>query len=98
MPKRNFTIFSSEVKLPKDFEGRYEGSNPWTAAKKAARKIYEKTGTKKKEIRFTLRELGTDKTYKYIGIKQKLDQPVVVKIKGSEITYNHKYHIKSCRN
>lgn len=98
MSDRSFTISHSEVGIS---GGRYVGKTPYAVAAKAARAIFKEYDSKKKpEIRFELKETTRDskgKVFKYIGVKESLETPIVVKRGDSQITINHKYHVKSCR-
>lgn len=91
---RSFTVSKSEVNVT---GGSYKGKSPYNAAAKAARAIFKESGTKKKEIRFTLEDESSGKTFNYIGVKESLDTPLVIKRGDSKIKIAHKYHIKSCR-
>ena len=97
--KRSFTIDNCEAKI--SGQTRFISKTPSAAAAKAARRIFkEVTNPKKDEIRFTLRETtqgSAGKLYRYIGIKRKLAEPKVVSIAGTNVTYTHTYHVKSCR-
>lgn len=97
--KRSFTVDNCEVKI--SGSTRFLSKTPSSAAAKAARRIFkEVSNPKKEEVRFTLRETtqgSTGKLYRYIGIKKKLEQPKVVSIAGTNVTYTHTYHVKSCR-
>lgn len=95
--ERVFTIEQSEVNVT---GGRYTGSSPYSVAAKAARAIFKESSSKKKDIRFSLKEITRDspgKVFKYIGIKQSLDKPIIVKRGDTAIEISHKYHVKSCR-
>lgn len=91
---RTFTVSKSEVNVT---GGAYKGKSPYNAAAKAARAIFKESGTKKKEIRFTIEDKESGKAFNYIGVKEAFDQPLVIKRGDSEIKIAHKYHIKSCR-
>jgi hypothetical protein len=101
--KRFFTIDNSEIALSGN--SRYESKTPGAAAAKAARRLFKESASKKStkmkdEIRFTLRETtqgSSGKLFRYIGIKRKLDEPKVVSIAGTNVTYTHTYHVKSCK-
>jgi len=96
--KRSFTIENSEVPVPGST--RFLSSSPGGAAAKAARRVFnEVKSAKKSEVRFTLRETtqgSAGKSFRYIGVKEKLNEPKVVSINGSSITYTHSYKVKSC--
>lgn len=91
---RVFTVSKSEVNVS---GGTYKGKSPYNAAAKAARAIFKESNTKKKEIRFTLEDKASGKSFSYIGVKESFDTPIVIKRGDSQITIAHKYHIKSCR-
>lgn len=102
--KRSFKIESAEIKLPKDYQGRFESKTPGGAALKATRRLFqiasEKRKTKKQEIRFVLRETtqGSEKTeFHYIGMKRKLDTPVDFTRGDVTITVTHEYKVKACK-
>jgi len=100
--KRSFTLIRSEVKLPEGSVTRYISSGPASAAKKAARRIYKETNTRKKQISITLRETtqsGNKRnvTYTYIVSKMKLEKPKVITVAGKEITYQYEYTSKLCK-
>lgn len=97
--QRSFTIEQSEIKMP-EASSRYIGRSPIAAAAKAARRIFANTSVNKREVRFNLRETtqgSAGKTYRYIGVKEKLATPKVVTLNGNEVTYNHSYKVKSCK-
>lgn len=94
--ERTFTIDSSEVGV---VGGRFSSKTPGSAAAKAGRKLFAED-TKKKAIRFTLREttLGSaKKSYTYIATKEKLDSPRTIERGEVKLTITHVYRIKSCR-
>ena len=91
---RIFTVSKSEVNVT---GGEYKGKSPYRAAAKAARMIFKESATKKKEVRFTLEDKESGKTFNYIGVKESFDKPLVIKRGDSQISIAHKYHIKSCR-
>jgi hypothetical protein len=104
--KRNFTIESAEIKLPEDYQGRFESRTPGGAALKAARRLFAiaaklRGAAKKKEnIRFVLRETtigSAKKEYNYIAMKRKLDAPVDITRGDVTITVTHEYKVKSCK-
>ena len=97
---RSFTIEKSEVHLPDDATSRYISKTPSGAASKAARRLFTLTKDNKVEIRFTLRETtqgSNGKMYRYIGIRQKFDNPKVVSLGGKEVSYSQIVKVKSCR-
>ena len=86
----------SIVDFPNDKElyGNFEGNNPKSAANKAFSylikfidKNYDNQG---KFLVFVIRNMSTNKEYKYIGNRIKLENPVVVSKNGKEIIYNYK--------
>lgn len=106
--KRSFTIESAEIKLPEDYQGRFESKTPGAAALKACRRIFKineeqqknKRKSKKSEIRFVLRETTQDsakKEFHYIGIKRKLDTPLEIRRGDVTITVNYEYKVKACQ-
>lgn len=101
--KRSFTIESTEVKLPENYQGRFESKTPGSAALKACRRLFQvlkKDQTKKTEIRFALREttMGSNhKIFHYTGLKKKLDNPVEVTRGDSTIKIEYEYKAKACK-
>lgn len=103
--KRSFTIESATgLNIPSNASMRYISSTPYGAAAKATRRLYQladKQKNKMKQIRFILREttqgMGS-KTFKYIGVRRKYDEPVVVSLNGKQIEYKYGYDVKSCIN
>lgn len=99
--KRTFTLVSSDVPFPKDAKTRYKSNDPGNAAKKAGKRVFNETKTKKKQIRITLRDTTRGGTlhntlYTYVVSKVKLEKPVVLNLKGKEITYEYEYNVKAC--
>lgn len=99
--KRSFAVESAEIKLPADYQGRFESRTPRNAALKAARRLF-KMAPKKKEIRFVLREttLGSKgREFHYVGIKRKLAEPKTIDFAGSEstVTVTHEYNVRVCK-
>lgn len=95
--ERTFTVSDSEIDVK---GGRYTGKSPYAVAAKAARVLFKQAKATKREIRFTLKETTRDsseKTFRYIGVKEQLNKPIVVTLGNSEVSINHKYHVKSCR-
>ena len=91
--KKYYTIvdFPSQKKT----YGKFSGTIPKNAASKAYTFLFK--FMKKKDnnlfgkfIVFVIKEIGTNKEYKYIGSRVKLQNPVVVNKNGKEITYNFK--------
>jgi hypothetical protein len=75
---RNFILeFCSITGL----SGNFKGKSPGQAAKKVVRKLFKIT-PRSSEIRFSIRETtngSAKKTYKYVGTKQTLPVPKIVK-------------------
>lgn len=104
--ERSFTIDSSEIGIT---GGRYIGKSPYTAAAKASRVLFREQKGKKTKIRFTLRETtreSTGKVFEYIGVKNTLASPLVLKDKnknpildkdGNPVMLKHTYSVKSCK-
>jgi len=97
---RSFTIDKCEVTLSSE-TSRYISKTPAGAAAKAARRIFSSIkNTKKEEVRFTLRETtqgSSGKMYRYIGIREKFDEPKIIRISGKDVAITHKFKVKSCR-
>lgn len=96
--ERSFTVKTSDVGVT---GGRYVGKAPYNAAAKVARALFKssKKGGKS-TIRFTITETtrgSVGKEFTYIGMKQTLDEPLIVKRGDSEIKITHKYHVRSCK-
>lgn len=95
--KRTFTVEKSDIGAS---GGVYVSSAPYTAASKAAAKLFKEDGAaKKSKIRFTLRETTRGeggKQFQYIGVKETLDAPIVRQIGNTTVEYKHKYSVKSC--
>lgn len=90
---RNFTVEFCELL---DMGGIFKGRSPGQAARKAARKLF-KISPKKKEIKFTLREMtqGSEKKeYKYVATKKTLDVPKVIQKGPVTITVTTEYIVK----
>lgn len=102
--KRSFTIESAEIKLPENYQGRFESKTPGGAALKATRRLFQilkdsSSKSRKTEIRFVLRETtqGSEKReYHYIGMKRKLSTPLQFPRGDVTITVSHEYKVKSC--
>ena len=72
--------------------GRFHGSSPKQAAKKAFSKlarISKLNNTKRQFIVFIIKNLTTNKEYKYIGSRIKLENPKKVVINGKNIIYRY---------
>lgn len=89
----NYTVASSSLGGP---GGRYSSkSGPAAAAKKAASQRFRAASSGSKTIRLTMRQLGSDKEFKYEATRVKLPKPFVRKIKGVTITSEYKVEIKA---
>ena len=91
--KKYYTI----VDFPKTNQtyGKFSGTIPKKAASKAFSVLskYMKQNNDDlfgKFIVFVIKDIETNKEYKYIGNRIKLHNPVVVNKNGKEITYNFK--------
>jgi hypothetical protein len=89
---KNYTVISSSIG---GTGGRYtSASGPAAAAKKAAsQRLRGASGNNK--VRLTVRQLGSDREFKYEATRVKLAKPVVRKIKGVTITSEYKIEIKA---
>jgi hypothetical protein len=91
---RNFTVEFCELL---DMGGLFKGKTPGQAARKAARKLF-KLSPKKREIKFTLREMtqgSGKKEYKYVATKHMLDTPKVIQRGPVTITVTTEYIVKA---
>jgi hypothetical protein len=103
---------SFKVKLPnsEDYEGRFTGLTPYQAANKALSKFFRQNKDSitdiSNEVEFSINETtrNSKKTiYTYIGTRNKLEVPVVYKIKDSkdgsirEIVKNFKNSVKKVK-
>jgi|Laugresbdmm110sn_1035088.scaffolds.fasta_scaffold01302_7 hypothetical protein len=91
--ERSFTVEKSDLG-PKG--GRYISASPYSAAAKAARIIMREK--KASKVKFTLRETtrnGKAKSYVYVGTKEKLTKPKIIKRGDTEIKITHAYKVKS---
>jgi hypothetical protein len=103
--KRSFTIESAEIKVPLQYQGRFESKTPSGAAAKATRRLFQflkedNPTSKKSEIRFVLRETtqgSAKKEYHYIGIKRALETPREITRGSATITVTHEYKVKACQ-
>ena len=88
--KRSFTIQASEIGFQ---GGDYKSSSPWSAAKKASKRLFQlvekdpafKDFKKLDTIKFILREKtqGSDKkSYFYEGSVEELKEPIYIKVKA----------------
>jgi len=94
---RTFTIEKCES-IPDCEGGRYTGKIPSQAARKAGRALF-KIAPKKRQIRFTIREMTQDsnkKEFTYTATKVKLTEPKVIKRGDVEITVKYEYLVKAC--
>jgi hypothetical protein len=87
----NYTVVATSMGAT---GGRYTSkSGPAAAAKKAAsQRLRKGSGSK---ITLTVRQLGSDKEFKYEATRVKLAKPVVRKIKGVTVTSEYEIKIKS---
>jgi len=91
LKKKYYTI----VDFPKGKTyGKFSGTIPKNAASKAYSVLFklmkDNDNLFGKFIVFVIRDIETNKEYKYIGSRIKLENPVVVNKNGKEITYNFK--------
>lgn len=86
---RNFVIESSDIGQVGTY---YTGKTPASAAKKAARALYNKTD-KKKVIRFELRETGSKLIHHYEAKMLKLKEPKVITRGGKDITITREFKV-----
>lgn len=88
--KRSFTIQASEIGFT---GGDYKSSSPWSAAKKASKRLFQlvekeeayKEFKKLETIKFILREktMGSEKkSYFYEGSVTELKEPIYIKVKA----------------
>lgn len=90
--KKYYTIvdFPSQEKT----YGKFSGNIPKNAASKAYSVLFkfmkQNDDLFGKFIVFVIKEIETNKEYKYIGSRVKLQNPVVVNKNGKQITYNFK--------
>jgi len=94
--KKNISCYYTIVDFPEDNKtyGKYLSSTPKKAAVKAFNDLIkfvdddlEKEG---KFIVYFMRNIETNKEYQFMGSKIKLQNPVLSKKNGKEITYNYK--------
>lgn len=90
--KRTFTIQASEIGYK---GGEYKSSSPWSAAKKASKRLFQliekepayKDFKKLASVKFILREKtqGSDKkSYFYEGTVEELKEPIYIKVKAPD--------------
>ena len=75
--------------------GEYIGNTPKQAASKAfsilARKIELKNTNSKNHLKFTIKNINTNKTHIYVGTRVELIEPVIVNYKnGNQVTFKYK--------
>lgn len=74
--------------------GKFSGKNHKTAANKAYSVLFKFMNNQQdlsgKFIVYVIKDIETNKEYKYIGNRIKLENPVVVYKDGKKITYNYK--------
>lgn len=88
--KRVYTILD----FPKEKQtyGKFMGESPQQAAKKAFSKLarLSKLNNKNRQfIVFVMKEIETNKEYKYIGSRVKLIKPRVVYHNGNKVVYHY---------
>ena len=94
--KNNNKKYYTIVDFPsqKQTYGKFSGTIPKNAASKAYSVLFkfmkQNDNLFGKFIVFVIREIETNKEYKYIGSRIKLQNPVVVNKNGKEIIYNFK--------
>ena len=85
-------MISSSVGKP---GGRYKSaSGPAAAAKKAATQRLRASKGSGSKVRLTVRQLGTDREFKYDATRVKLAKPVIRTIKGVTIKSEYAIDIK----
>lgn len=90
---KNYTVIASSIG---GSGGRYtSASGPAAAAKKAASQRLRGASSGTNKVRLTMRQLGSDREFKYEATRVKLAKPVVRKIKGVTITSEYKIEIKA---
>jgi hypothetical protein len=100
--ERTFTVQGSDIG---ESGGSYKGSSPSTAAKKAARILFNKVqkpskGKAPKSIKFILRETtqrSVKKSYFYEGFVTYFDEPKIVSRGGIDISISREIKVKSCK-
>ena len=89
----NYTVISSSMGKP---GGRYSSNNgPAAAAKKAASQRFRGASAGSNKMRLTVRQLGSDREFKYEATRVKLPKPFVRKIKGVTITSEYQVVVKA---
>lgn len=92
----NNNIYYSIVDFPNDNQlyGKFKGSSPKKAANKAFSFLIKFMNNQEdffgKFIVFVIRNNNTNKEYKYIGNRIKLENPIQVQKNGKTIVYNYK--------
>lgn len=95
--ERSFTVEKSDLGA-KAVGGRYMSQSAYAAASKAARILMR--DHKASKVKFTLRETtrgGKGKEYTYVGTKEKLSKPKIIKRGSTEIKISHIYKVKSVK-
>lgn len=95
--ERSFTVSKSDLGAAA-VGGRYMSQSAYAAASKAARILMREK--KASKVKFTLRETtrgGKGKEYTYIGTKEKLSKPKVIKRGTTEIKISHIYKVKAVK-
>ena len=93
--ERSFTVEKSDLNVS---GGRYMSQSAYAAASKAARILMREK--KASRVKFTLRETtrgSKGKEYTYVGTKEKLSKPKVIKRGSTEIKISHIYKVKSVK-
>jgi hypothetical protein len=81
--------FSASIDL-NNFSGKFTSLTPLSAAKK-----FINTLDSDKKYNIYIKNIETEKIYKYKGAKNILDEPQVVNLSnGKSITYNYKNNVK----
>ena len=82
--------------------GRYSGTSPQQAASKAltqlSRKVNLQNSNDKNFMVLTLRKLGTNKKYTYIGTRVKLYRPISRNINGKAVIFRYRNVITTHSN
>lgn len=91
----NDDVYYSIVDFPKDNElyGRFKGKNPKSVANKAFScliKFINEDDNEGKFLVFVIRNMITNKEYKYIGNRIKLQNPIKVEKDGKLVIYKYK--------
>jgi len=100
----NNNIYYSIVDFPKDMElyGKFKGINPKSAANKAFSSLIKFINkddiNEGKFLVFVIRNMSTNKEYKYIGNRIELQNPIRIKKDGQLVIYKYKNVIGKYRN